>query len=71
MSELALHTCDVCGGDGGGCDYAGFWHECRACDGEGLVFRELEPVEMAETDFAWGAMWERWAEDIAAQIGGC
>lgn len=75
-----LNVCEGCGGDGGGHDYDGNWHECRGCDGEGIVFHDASPVDMAEadelersqsvTERAWGEMWGAWAENIMEQIGG-
>ena len=52
--DHALDVCDDCGGDGGGEDYHGRWHECRACKGTGEVIREAEPVTYEDwTDASW------------------
>jgi hypothetical protein len=80
-AEQRLDVCEGCGGDGGGEDYEGRWHECRSCDGEGYLFTDLSPMEehdaedieieasLTPTQKAWGDRWEAWADSIAEQIG--
>jgi hypothetical protein len=50
ISEPRIIVCVCCGGDRGHNDYDGRWHVCRACDGEGEIEIEVEPVTMEDLD---------------------
>lgn len=56
MDEPArLIACSCCGGDGGG--YEGgneIWIGCFACDSQGYIETELEPIEMEDLEQSHG-----------------
>ena len=57
MTDLRVEWCPECGGDGEIETYGPTGVlRCRACDGQGYIQIEVQPIELADLKAIWGAL---------------